>query len=317
MEMRRVEEKVALMFPGQGAQYVGMAKSLCEAYDRARMLVERADRVLGTELSRIMFHGPPVELTLTKNTQPAIFLHSAVVLEVLEEFGFTVGAACGHSLGEYSALYAGGSLSFEDAIWLVRERGLLMYESGMKRAGTMAAVMGLDVPVIEQLCAESSGPGVVVPANFNCPGQIVISGDVEAVRRAMERARRAGAQRVVELDVSGAFHSPLMEDASEGLAERLSRVHIRDARFPVISNAGAEPVTAGEDIRAALIAQLTRPVRWEDSMRRLLSMGFVAFIELGPGRVLSGLLKRVDRSVKLLNVDTVEDLAKIRTGVGA
>lgn len=311
------EEKVVLMFPGQGAQYVGMAKSLCENHDRAREMLARADSVLGTELSGIMFHGPLEALTLTKNTQPAIFIHSVLVLEAFGQFPFSVGAACGHSLGEYSALYAAGSLSFEDALRLVRERGLLMYESGTKRSGTMAAVMGLDAPAIESICARSSGPGVAVPANFNCPGQIVISGDVEAVRRAMEGAKSAGAQRVIELEVSGAFHSPLMEDASSGLAERLSRVEVKDARFPVVSNATAVPVTRAEDIRRALVAQLTSPVRWEESMRKLLSLGFTTFIELGPGRVLSGLIKRVDRSVKLFNVDSYEDLVKLRAEVGA
>jgi [acyl-carrier-protein] S-malonyltransferase len=316
--MEGTRDKVVLMFPGQGAQYVGMAKSLAEAHEATRALVERADAALGTDLSRIMFEGPPGELTLTKNTQPAIFLHSAMVLESLGQLPFSVGAACGHSLGEYSALYAAGSLSFEDALRLVRERGELMYESGVKRAGTMAAVMGLDAAALGDICAESSGPpGVVVPANFNCPGQIVISGDVEAVRKAMERAKSAGAQRVVGLEVSGAFHSPLMEDASRGLRERLDRISIGDASFPVISNATAMPVTAGHDIRQALVAQLTSPVRWEETMRRLLSMGFRSFLELGPGRVLSGLLKRLDRSVKLINVDTAEDLARLRAGVGA
>lgn len=303
------------MFPGQGAQYVGMARTLYEGSDVARDMIDRADRVLGVKLSEIMFDGPPEELKLTKNTQPAIFLHSAVLVKTLEPFPFEVSAACGHSLGEYTALFSAGSLSFEDALWLVRERGMLMYESGVKRGGTMAAVIGIDADELESICVESSEDDVVRPANFNCPGQLVISGDVVAVHRAMERAAVAGARRVIELDVSGAFHSPLMEDASTGLRERLERVEISDAVFPVITNWAAEPVSTGADIREALVSQLTHPVLWESSMKHLLAAGEDTFLELGPGRVLSGLLKRVDRSVNVRNADTAEDLLKLRTEI--
>ncbi|MFQ6103827.1 MAG: ACP S-malonyltransferase [Candidatus Glassbacteria bacterium] len=309
-------KKVVLMFPGQGAQYVGMAKSLYDNFDMARGMIDRADEVLETDLSRVMFQGPPDELKLTKNTQPAIFLHSAVIVKMLEPFPFEVGAACGHSLGEYTALYAAGSLSFEDSLWLVRERGMLMYESGKRRAGTMAAVMGLDAETVERICRESSDSGVVRPANFNCPGQIVVSGDVESVRSAMEKAQEAGAMRVIRLDVSGAFHSPLMEDASSGLEKRLASIEVQDAAFPIISNATALPVSSEADIKNALIMQLTSPVRWEESMRKLLEMGYSSFLELGPGRVLSGLLKRVDRYIEVTNVDKADDLHELKTKIG-
>jgi [acyl-carrier-protein] S-malonyltransferase len=306
------QKKTVLMFPGQGAQYIGMAKELYETSDVAREMIDRADEILGSRLSEIMFNGPAEELKLTKNTQPAIFLHSAVLVKILEPFPFEVSAACGHSLGEYTALFSAGSLSFEDALWLVRERGKLMYESGVKRPGTMAAVMGLDGDRIESVCIESSDTGVVRPANFNCPGQLVISGDVESVQKAMQRAEGEGARKVVQLDVSGAFHSPLMEDAAAGLGERLESVDVKDARFPIITNVTAKPVSAKEDIRKALIMQLTNPVCWEESMRELLEMGCRSFIELGPGRVLTGLLKRVDRSVEISNIDTADDLQKYK-----
>ncbi len=311
------EGKKVLMFPGQGAQYVGMARSLYDGFDAVRDLVKRAGEVIDAPLSKIMFEGPAEELKLTKNTQPAIFLHSACILAALGEPPFGVGAACGHSLGEYSALYAAGSISFEEALWLVRERGLLMYESGVKRAGSMAAVIGLDPVSIEEICRKSSGDRVVCAANFNSPGQVVISGDMEAVRIAMQKAEEAGARRVLGLDVSGAFHSPLMEDASAGLRERLSKVGIRDARFPVISNATAGPVQTAEEIHQALVLQLTHPVRWEESMHALLGMGHRSFVEMGPGRVLTGLLKRIDRSVETFSVDTAEDLENLRGEAGA
>lgn len=315
--MSEGEGKKVLMFPGQGAQYVGMARSLFDGFEAVRNLVERAEKVIEAPLSEIMFDGPAEDLKLTKNTQPAIFLHSACVLEALGELPFEVGAACGHSLGEYTALYAADSLSFEDAMWLVRERGLLMYESGVRRSGTMAAVIGLDAPNIEEICRNSSGEGVVCAANFNSPGQVVISGDAEAVHRAMKMAEEAGARRVLGLDVSGAFHSPLMEDASEGLRERLTKAQVGDARFPVISNATAGPVQSSDEIRRALVMQLTHPVRWEESMRALLGMGYRSFIEVGPGRVLTGLLKRVDRSVEIRNIDTADDMETLRSEAGA
>jgi [acyl-carrier-protein] S-malonyltransferase len=310
-------KNTALMFPGQGAQYVGMAKSLYANFDVAREMINRADEILGTPLSSIMFDGPQEELRLTKNTQPAIFLHSALLVKILEPYQSTVRAACGHSLGEYTALFAAGSLSFEDALWLVRERGVLMYRSGLEREGTMAAVMGLEGEALERLCEECADEGIVRPANFNCPGQIVISGDVKAVRKAMEISAAEGARKVVELDVSGAFHSPLMMDASSGLEERLRSVKVRDANFPVISNATALPVTRSDEIRDALIMQLTHPVRWEASMRKLLEMGCNAFVELGPGRVLSGLLKRLDRSLDITNADTAQDVFTMRPGIHA
>ncbi len=315
--MTDLMDKTVLIFPGQGAQYVGMAKSLYDNYDIAKEMIDLADDVLGTKLSDIMFNGPPEELKLTKNTQPAIFLHSAVIVKILEPFPEEVSAACGHSLGEYTALFSAGSLSFEDALLLVRERGMLMYESGVKRSGTMAAVVGLEAGELDRICRENSENGVVVPANFNCPGQLVISGDVDTVRKTMTDLETAGARKVIELDVSGAFHSPLMEDASSGLEERILRTPVKDARFPVISNATAKAVSREDEIREALIKQLTHPVRWEATMRLLLASGCDSFIELGPGRVLSGLLKRIDRSARITNADTDIDIIKLKAVIGA
>lgn len=301
--------KRALLFPGQGSQYVGMGKALSAAFPGARAWFDRADEVLGFALSTLCFEGPEEELRLTRNTQPALFVKSWAAWSVLKD---RVGGdwAAGHSLGEYTALAVAGALSFEDGLRAVRRRGELMYESGVKRPGSMAAILGLDAGKAEALCREASAAGVVQPANLNAPGQVVISGEVPGVARACEIAAAHGAKKAIPLKVSGAFHSALMEDAKAGLAEFLDGVEIRDARIPVIANVTARPVRAAAEIRANLVAQMTAPVRWEDSMRWLIGQGDVEFVEVGAGTVLKGLLRSIDRQATCTSLGSAESVAE-------
>ncbi len=296
----------AYVFPGQGSQYVGMAKDIFQAHPASRALMEKADALLGFPLSAICFSGPEEELRQTKNTQPAIFLHSVAA------FALTRGEpsmVAGHSLGEYSALVAAGALTFEDALRLVRLRGELMQRAGEEQPGTMAAVVGLAPGVIDDVCREAAAEGIVQPANFNSPGQIVISGSVEGVRRGMALARERGARIVKELVVSGAFHSPLMAGAQAGLKEGLDGATIRDARVPVYANVTAEPVRKADEIRSLLYRQLTSPVRWEESINNMVRDGMTACTEIGPGKVLQGLVKRIAPAVATAGVDTWNDAA--------
>ncbi len=301
--------KRALLFPGQGSQYVGMGKGLCEAFPGARAWFDRADDILGFGLSALCFEGPEEELRLTRNTQPALFVKSWAAWSVLGD-RLPGDYAAGHSLGEYTALAVAGALSFEDGLRAVRRRGELMYESGVKRPGAMAAILGLDVPAVEALCKEASAAGAVQPANLNAPGQVVISGEAGGVQRACELAPAHGAKKAVPLKVSGAFHSVLMEDAKAGLAEFLQDIAIADARIPVVSNVTARPVTAAAAIRANLIAQMTAPVRWEESMRFLIGEGPIGFVEIGAGTVLKGLLRSIDRSASCTSLGSAESVAE-------
>lgn len=300
---------VALLFPGQGSQVVGMGKDLATAFPEARLTFEEADDALGLPLSRIAWEGPETDLTATLNAQPALLVHSVAVLRVMGDRLGDVGFAAGHSLGEFSAHVAAGTLEFADAVRAVRRRGELMFGSGSERPGTMAAVLGLDDGDIERVCREVSeaGDGVVVPANFNSPGQVVVSGDVAAVERAMGALKEAGAKRVLPLNVSGAFHSPLMEVARRGLEEHLAQVEFRAPRFPVVSNVTAEPVIEGDAARRLLVEQLTSPVRWTASMRTLLEAGVTRFVELGSGSVLAGLMKRIDRGAQAISIGGADD----------
>jgi [acyl-carrier-protein] S-malonyltransferase len=287
-----------------------MGRDLYQADVQARELFEQADAILGFPLSTICFEGPEETLRQTHNTQPAIFVHSMVVAHALKRIRPDMVA--GHSLGEYSALVAAGALPFADGLRLVRLRGELMQRAGEKNAGTMAAVVGLSEADVEQICCEASDQGVVRPANFNSPGQIVLSGSVAGVRRAMELARSSGAKLVKELVVSGAFHSPLMQDASEGLHDGLERAPMRDAQIPVYTNVTAEPVTAAREIRGLLFRQLTSPVRWEHIVRNMVRDGATRFLEIGPGKVLQGLVKRTSGSVEVGGVDKYSDLTVVQ-----
>jgi len=297
---------IAFVFPGQGSQYVGMGKDLYQQNLAAQQLFERADDILGFSLSKICFWGPEHTLRQTANTQPAIFLHSMVLANALDSLKPDMVA--GHSLGEYSALVVAGVLSFEDGLKLVRLRGELMQRAGEANKGTMAAVVGLEPGAIEKVCAEASAAGVVQPANFNSPGQIVISGSVDGVRKAMELAKQSGAKLVKELVVSGAFHSPLMESAKEGLKEALKGTTLQDARIPVYANVSAEPVTHASEIRTLLHKQVTSPVRWEQSVKNMVNNGASVFYEIGPGKVLQGLIKRTESGVQVGGYDKYTDL---------
>ena len=290
-------KRLAVMMPGQGSQFVGMGRDLAVADARAMELFERADSVLGVPLSRICWEGPVEELTRTENAQPAILLHSFITWSLLpDDVRAAVNVGAGHSLGEFTAYVASGSLDLDDALRLVRRRGELMARSGDERAGTMAAVIGLDPESVQSACAAVSVDGcVVVPANYNAPGQIVISGDVPAVESAMAAATEVGARKVIPLNVSGAFHSPLMESARSGLAEAITEVDLADPTFPVVANASGKAVHTASEARARLIEQLTSPVRWVESVETIAASAPDLWIEVGPGRVLSGLLKRIDR----------------------
>jgi [acyl-carrier-protein] S-malonyltransferase len=304
---------VAFVFPGQGSQYVGMGKDLYQQRASARELFERADSILGFSLSTICFEGPEDELRQTRNTQPAIFLHSMVLAGALE--GLTPHMVAGHSLGEYSALVTAGALSFEDGLRIVRLRGELMQRAGEMNKGTMAAVVGLEPDAIEKVCADASASGVVQPANFNSPGQIVISGSLEGVRKAMELAKERGAKLAKELVVSGAFHSPLMESAKEELKDALQKTEVLDATIPVYANVTAEPVTRAIDIRDLLHRQVTSPVRWEQSVRNMVRDGAASFYEIGPGKVLQGLIKRIEPGVQIGGFDKHTDLELVKQHV--
>ena len=286
-----------------------MGRDLAEAFPAARATFEEADEALGTPLSRIMWEGPAEELTLTHNAQPALLTHSVAAYRVAAEAVGDVRFGAGHSLGEFSAYVAAGSLAFADAVRVVRRRGELMLRSGEERPGTMAALVGLEDDAARAVCQQASGEGgVCVAANFNSPGQVVISGDVPSVRRAMDLAKEAGAKRAIPLNVSGAFHSPLMAVAEAGLRAVLDAVELRDPRFPIVSNVTAAPVTRAADARRLLVEQLTSPVRWADGVRTMRAAGVERFIELGAGSVLAGLLKRIDRAATCQTLGTADEV---------
>ncbi|MBU7319559.1 ACP S-malonyltransferase [Paenibacillus oleatilyticus] len=306
--------KIAFVFPGQGAQAVGMGKDVYEADAAARGIFESADKALGFPLSRIVFDGPEEELKLTVNTQPALLTTSIAYLELFRaRHGLQPDYAAGHSLGEYSALVAAGVLSFEDAVRTVRARGEFMEQAVPSGQGAMAAVLGAEREALRQLCADVSGQGTVVElANLNCPGQIVVSGSKEGVQALAERGKEAGAKRVIPLEVSGPFHSSLMKPASERLGGVLESVEMKAAAVPVVANVTALPVQEPAEIKQLLIDQVHSSVLWEDSVAWLLGQGVDTFVEIGSGTVLAGLIKKIDRSAKVYSINSLEAIEKFQ-----
>jgi [acyl-carrier-protein] S-malonyltransferase len=298
--------KTAFIFAGQGAQVVGMGRDFAEQIPSARAWFDRANAVLGYDLAAVCFNGPEPELTKTENAQPGIFLVSWVAFELLRERapGLVFEAAAGLSLGEFTALTAAGTFTFEDGLKIVRERGQFMQEACEATHGTMAAIIGLDESATREVCA---GAGVEL-ANLNCPGQLVISGETDKINRACELAKARGAKRALPLTVAGAYHSALMAGAKPKLDAALAKIKIQPPSVPVIANVTAKPHGAPAEIRRLLVDQVTSPVRWEESMRYLLAQGFTRFIELGPGKALSGFLKRIDSNAQLLNVSDIPSL---------
>ena len=293
----------AYVFPGQGAQFVGMGKDLYDNSPMARELFEKANELLGFRITDLMFSGTDEDLRQTKVTQPAIFLHSVLLAKTLGE-SFKPEMVAGHSLGEFSALVANGALSFEDGLTLVSKRAMAMQKACEAEPSTMAAIVGLDDEIVEKICAEIDE--VVVPANYNCPGQLVISGSVQGIDMACAKLTEAGAKRALKLSVGGAFHSPLMEPARAELAEAINATHFSVPVCPVYQNVNASPVSDPETIKINLIAQLTAPVRWTQTVKNMIADGCTSFTEVGPGQVLQGLVKKVDRAMITAGINTYQ-----------
>ena len=290
----------AYIFPGQGAQFVGMGKDLYENSPVAKNLFNKANEILGFSITDIMFEGTPEQLKETKVTQPAIFLHSVILSKVLGN-DFKPEMVAGHSLGEFSALVANGVLSFEDGLRLVSKRALAMQKACEKSESTMAAVLSLEDHVVEEVCAEIGDE--VVPANYNCPGQLVISGGVAAIEKACEILKEKGARRALVLPVSGGFHSPYMELAREELAKAIEETTFREPNYPIYQNVTTTAVTSAAEIKKNLIAQLTAPVKWTQSVQQMIADGATSFTEVGPGKVLQGLVKKIDGSVETFGAE--------------
>lgn len=302
--------KLAFVFPGQGAQKVGMGKDFYDNYDVAKKMFNDADEALGYSIMKMCFEGPEEDLKLTANTQPAILTISCIANEILKENGIQPEITGGHSLGEYSALVAAGVLNFQDAVALVHKRGSYMQEAVPVGEGGMAAIIGVDRDKIVEVCQQVSAESPVQAVNFNCPGQIVIAGTTKGVELAVEELKTAGAKKAVILPVSAPFHSTLMKPAAEKLAVELDKVTISDAKIPVVANVSAEILTKAEDIKASLVAQAASPVLWEDCVARMKEFGADLLLEAGPGKTLCGFNRRIDKTIKSLNVEDVASLEK-------
>jgi len=304
-------KSIAFIFPGQGSQYVGMGKELYENFSVAKQVFEEANDTLRLSISSLCFKGPEEELRLTENTQPAILTTSIATLKVLQtEKGISPQFTAGHSLGEYSALVASEALRFAEAVQTVRLRGKFMQEAVPVGEGAMAAIFGMEQEEVEKLCEETTAGEVLSPANFNCPGQIVIAGHSKAVQRAIERVKQDG-KRAVLLPVSAPFHSPLMKPAGARLERALEEITVKDLNIPVVTNVEAEINTLKDRVKPLLVAQMSSPVRWEESMRKMIKEGIEKVLEIGPGKVLSGLMKRIDPNIEIKNIEDIQTLKKI------
>jgi [acyl-carrier-protein] S-malonyltransferase len=308
---------IAWVFPGQGSQKVGMGRALHDAFPEARAVFEEADDALAFPLSRLVFEGPEDELQLTANTQPAILATSVAAARVLSARGLRPDWVAGHSLGEYSALVTAGVLSLRDAVVAVRRRGQYMQEAVPVGQGAMAAILALDLPAIEQACREAAQGEVVAAANVNSPGQVVIAGHAAAVDRASELCKKAGAKRAIRLPVSAPFHCALMKPAQDRLAADLARLRFADPAAALVSNVDARVVRSGEECRDGLVRQVSGTVRWQESVERLVGEGVDTFVEVGPGTVLSGLIKKIDRNVRVLGVEDPDSVEATVTALGA
>lgn len=303
--------KIAFVFPGQGSQTIGMGQELFEKYDIAKELFKKADDVLGFSIKDMCFNGPEEDLRKTFNTQPAILTVSVICYEILKQHGVLPEIVAGHSLGEYSALVAAGTLKFEDAVHLVRQRGAFMQEAVPIGQGGMAAILGLERSIIIDVCDKVSAEFELVQAvNFNCPGQVVIAGTVNGVEKACELLKEAGARRTVVLPVSAPFHSALMKPASEKLALALDKITLNDAMIPVVANVSGKILVESNAIKASLIEQAASPVKWEDCVAEMQKFGAELFVEVGPGKVLNGFNKKIDKNITNFNVENIESLEK-------
>ncbi|MCR4434415.1 MAG: ACP S-malonyltransferase [Clostridiales bacterium] len=302
--------KIAFVFPGQGAQYVGMGREIAEEYGKAEEIFEQASEALGLDVKKMVFEGDEECLKITENTQPAILTASVACLQPLMDKGIKADVVAGLSLGEYTAHVAAGTMSFQDAVALVKKRGKYMQEAVPFGVGTMAAILGLDAEDVIECCKSASSEGVVEPANFNCPGQVVVAGEVRAVEKAVEISREKGAKKAMMLAVSAPFHCSLLRPAGQKLASELELVRLNAVGIPVVSNVTAEYIRNQSLVKDLLIRQVSSPVLWEGSVRNMIANGVDTFVEIGPGKTLGGFIKKIDREVKVLNVEDMESLEK-------